>query len=135
MKQVALVLLTAAILLAGVWSSSAREVVLEVGEVFRDNDLTIRCTDPALEPRLLMVTDCQYWDDFGQVCLYERMTYHYGNLQCVEECQHWDSFDGLCHFATQCELIPDQRVFLRTSCDIFDRVENNCRRTRQELLR
>jgi hypothetical protein len=133
MRYYVVVLLTAALLLAGT-SASGLEVVLDLGETYRDNDLTVHCTD-RLPDELIATTECQVWDQFSRECLSERIIYHYGALQCIEECQHWNDFDNLCYFATRCELLPDQRAFLRTSCDVFDQVENVCRSTRQELIR
>jgi hypothetical protein len=134
MKYQALVLVTLVYLLAGAIPASSQEVFLGFGETYRDNDLTVHCTDRA-EPELIITAECQVWDQFAGECLYERMIYHYGALQCIEECEHWNSFDNICNFSSLCELLPDQRAFLRTSCDVFDQVENVCRSTRQELIR
>jgi hypothetical protein len=134
MKYSALVLLTVVQLLAGSIPAVGLEVELGLGETYRNNDLTVHCTDRA-EPELFVTTECQVWDQFAGECLYERTIFHYGVLQCLEECEQWNSFDNLCHFASQCELLPEQRAFLRTSCDIFDQVENVCRSTRQEFIR
>jgi hypothetical protein len=134
MKHFLLVPLTILVLIAAIQQAAAREIVLEVGETHRENDLIIRCIEPA-EPQLLVLTDCQIWDDFEQVCMFERLIHHYGRLRCVEECQHWDGFDRVCHFATRCELLADQGAFARTSCDVFDEFGNVCRRTKLDLLR
>lgn len=134
MKSSAVILLTAFALGAVQVPAAGREVVLGLGETFRESDLTVRCAESA-EPQLTVLTDCQFWDNFDQVCLHERQTFHYARLQCVAECQHWDSFDSTCHYASSCELLPAQRAFLRTSCDFFDNAGNVCRRSRQDLLR
>ena len=130
---------TAALLLGAVLCTFAppawgREVVLGLGETYSDGDLTVRCAERA-EPQVIELTECQFWDQFDKVCLYERRTLRYGDLACVEECQQWDSFSNACYYAATCEFFPAQRSFVRTVCDVFDEVENVCRRTRQELLK
>ncbi|MDA8165472.1 MAG: hypothetical protein M0017_10635 [Desulfobacteraceae bacterium] len=134
MKRVAsaFFFLTAA-LCAAALPAWGREVVLGAGESYSADDLTVRCVERA-EPQVIKLTDCQFWDQFEQKCLYERKTYRYGRLACVEECQHWDSFSNTCFFATTCEFVPGQHAFVRTSCDVFDQTENVCRRTKQQVI-
>ena len=134
MKYFSHILLAATLLLTAPHPATSREFVLEAGEIYRENDLIVRCTERR-EPRLMVLSDCQLWDDFTNKCLYERKTHHLGRLQCVEECQHWDSFMNVCHFATQCRFFPDQRSFVRITCDLFDEFTNTCQKTRQELIR
>lgn len=128
------ILLAALLLFCVPLPAVAREVVLEAGETYQENDLIIRCAERR-ESRLMVLSDCQFWDDFANKCLHERKTHHMGRLQCVEECQHWDSFNNVCHFATQCRFFPEQRAFVRITCDLFDEFANTCLKTRQELIR
>lgn len=127
-------LLAALLLLLSPLPVTAREVLLGAGEVYRDKELTVRCTEgKGAQP--IVLSDCQFWDDFTKTCLYERKTHHLGKRQCVEECQHWDSFNNVCHYATQCQFFPEQRAFVRVSCETFDAFANVCRKSKQELLR
>jgi hypothetical protein len=117
----------------GIGQAAGQEVELRVGETYTEDGLTVRCVERT-PPRLIVLTDCQYWDRYDQECLYERKRYHFGELECVEQCEQWDNFENQCYFATTCEFLPDQRAFLLTSCDVFDDVEKVCRRTKQQLI-
>ena len=114
--------------------AAGQDVELQVGESYTEDGLTVRCVERT-ESRVILLTECQYWDRFNQECLYEMRRYRFGELECVELCEHWDNFENQCYFATTCEFLPAQRAFLMTSCDVFDEVENVCRRTKQRLIK
>jgi hypothetical protein len=114
-------------LLAG--SVGAKEVSLEKGETYRQGDLTVTCGQPLTEDVPLALKDCQYWDDFNKKCLFEKKTYIYKNLQCVEECQHWAKFNSTCHYQTKCSFDLTQKLFVQTTCDKFDDFNNTCVKT------
>jgi hypothetical protein len=133
MKHRPTVLLLGALLLAAL-PASAREVVLSTGEAYSDNGLNVRCVERT-KPQAIILTDCQFWDEFNKVCLYTRKSYHYKDLSCIEECQHWDHFNKSCFYATKCKFYPAQRAFVLTTCDVYDAPENVCRQTKQKLIR
>lgn len=119
-----------ALLLCLAGSAGAKEVNLDPGETFRQGDLTVTCGGAAADLPLAL-NACQYWDDFNNKCLFEKTTYAYGNLECVEECQHWDSFNRTCHYRTKCTFYPPNNSFVRTSCEKFDNLNNVCVKTRE----
>lgn len=108
---------------------AAKEVSLDTGETYRRGDLTVTCGQPLTEDVPLALNDCQYWDDFNKKCLFEKKTYTYKNLQCVEECQYWEKFNSTCHYQTNCSFYPAQQSFVRTTCDKFDDFNNTCVKT------
>lgn len=113
----------------------AKEIHLEAGETFYDGDLTVTCGQPSQEEKPVSLNECQYWDDFKKKCLYEKTTYVYKNLECVEECQQWDSFRGICYFRKQCSFLPRQKFFVQTSCDKFDNFRSHCIKTKDTQIR
>lgn len=121
-------------LLAGVlfWTGNAGavEVNLEVGESYRQGDLAITCGNASGgEP--LALAACQYWDEFNHKCLFEKTTYAFRNLECVEECQHWDKFNSTCLYRTKCVFSPPHKSFVRTTCEKFDNFNHLCVQTRE----
>jgi hypothetical protein len=113
--------------------AAAREIILTPGENYTADGLSVRCLAPP-EAASIVLNECQYWDRFNAVCLFEKKRHRYGKLECVEECQHWDKFNEVCHYATSCRFHPSQHSFVRTSCSHFDETGNTCKRTRQEIL-
>lgn len=117
-------------------TAGAREVRLQVGETYREDNLTIICeaagAGQAMVP--LSLRECQHWDDFNKKCLFEKNTLTYRNLECVEECQHWDSFRKTCDYQTRCTFFPDHETFVRTTCDEFDDFKHKCLRTRETKI-
>lgn len=133
MMKLRLMLCILSLLLVAATTADAREVRLQAGESFQENDLTVTCqaagAGEAMAP--LSVRECQYWDDFKQKCLFEKNILTYRNLQCVEECQHWDSFRNTCYYQTRCTFHPSHEAFVRNVCDEFDDFKNKCLRTRE----
>jgi hypothetical protein len=111
----------------------AKEITLNLGETYRQGDLSVTCGEPAPEMPLA-IRACQYWDDFNKKCLFEKTTYSHGNLECVEECQHWDAFYATCHYQTTCTFYPAQRSFVRTACEKFDDFNKSCVQTRETKI-
>ena len=107
----------------------AKEVSLDTGETYRQGNLTVTCGQPLTEDIPLALNDCQHWDDFNNKCLFEKTTYLYKNLECVEECQHWEKFNSTCHYQTKCSFYRAQKSFVRTACDKFDDFNNTCVKT------
>ena len=116
----------------GAGNAGAKEVRLDMGETYRQGDLTVTCGESSGESSTdnpLALNDCQYWDDFNKECLFEKTTYMYKNLKCVEECQYWDKFNGICHYRTKCTFSPPHKAFVRTTCEKFDDFNNTCVKT------
>lgn len=107
----------------------AKEVNLYEGETYGQGDLTVTCSQPSSDATPLALKDCQYWDDFNKICLFESMTYTYKNLECVEECQYWEKFLSTCHYQTKCSFYPTQKSFVQTTCDKFDDFRKTCVKT------
>ncbi len=116
---------------AGSW---AKDVHLRQGESYSEGNLTVTCKGGAEAPETIRLKECQYWDDFKKICLFEKTTFVYRNLQCTEECQHWDDFNTLCHFQTLCVFHQGQETFVRTDCAEFDEYSNTCLRTREKII-
>ncbi len=108
----------------------AKTIVLGVGENYTEGDLNVMCVEQKSEA-VVEMTDCQYWDDFNNRCLYEKKIFAYNDIECVEECQHWDSFSKRCYYATQCTFYPSAGIFVKTVCEEFDDFKNVCKRTKQ----
>lgn len=120
-------------LLAGVMffvgDMGAKEISLDVGETYRQGELTVTCGQPLTDDIPLALNNCQYWDNFNKKCLFERTTYKYKNIDCVEECQSWEEFNNTCHYKTKCSFHPAQKSFVQTTCDKFDDFNNICVKT------
>lgn len=128
MKRHVLISLIAGVMfLAG--HVGAKEISLNVGETYRQANLTVTCGQPLTDDIALALKDCQYWDDFNKKCLFEITTYTYKNLKCVEECQYWEKFNNTCHYQTKCSFYPTQRSFVQTTCDKFDDFSKTCVKT------
>lgn len=136
MMKLRIVLMLLAWLLVITATAEAREVRLQAGETYRENDLTVTCqaADAGQAMAPLSLAECQYWDDFNNKCLFEKNVLTYRNLECVEECQHWDSFRNTCFFQTKCTFYPAHESFVRTTCDEFDDFKNKCLRTRETKI-
>ncbi|MCJ7599925.1 MAG: hypothetical protein MUO63_00320 [Desulfobulbaceae bacterium] len=123
-------------LLVATATAGAREVQLQAGETYREDDLTVRCevagAGQAIAP--LSLRECQYWDDFNKKCLFEKNILTYRNLECVEECQHWDSFSKTCDYQSKCTFYSDHESFVRITCDEFDDFKHKCLRTRETKI-
>jgi hypothetical protein len=104
----------------------AKEVILDTGETYRQGNLTVTCGIALTEHVPQAFKECQHWDDFNKNCLFEKKTYIYKNLQCVEGCQYWEKFNNTCHYQTKCSFDPGQEWFVRTTCDKFDGFNNTC---------
>lgn len=132
MNRHALIWITAgAMLLAG--NGWAKEINLAPGESYSQGDLTVTCGQASAAGPLTL-TNCQIWDDFDQKCLFEKTTYVYKKIECVEECQHWDEFNNTCLYRTTCAFSPAHEVFVRTSCEKFDDSTNSCVQTRENRI-
>ena len=133
-----LLLLLAVFLVSLPGTTGAREVRLKKGEVYRDRDLTVTCEGGQAgisdlgQP--IALRECQYWDDFTQKCLFEKTTYSYGDLECVEECQYWDSFSNTCDYKSKCTFYPRQEAFVLKTCTEFDDNSRKCLRVREEKI-
>ena len=128
-KQTLMVLLIVAMM--HVTDAGAKEVSLDIGETYSQGDLTVTCSQSSTVDSPLTINDCQYWDDFNKKCLFEKKTYTYQNLECVEECQHWEKFNSTCHYQTKCMFYPSQRSFVQTTCGQFDAFNKTCLRTKE----
>lgn len=126
-------MITLLVVLSGA-PATAETIVLQPGESYNSGDLNIMCVPGTTASGVVELTECQFWDDFKQRCLYEKKILSYGDARCVEECQHWDDFANECRFATVCTFHPGQRLFVRTVCDAFDSHTATCVRTRQEMI-
>ncbi|HIJ79523.1 MAG: hypothetical protein OEY01_11970 [Desulfobulbaceae bacterium] len=124
----ALLLGVIAVVIVGTGNAGAKEVRLAPGETYRQQDLTVTCGQSSTDMPLAL-NDCQHWDDFNQKCLFEKTTYFYNDLECVEECQFWDKFSVACHYRTTCTFYPSQQLFVRTTCDKFDDFNDTCIKT------
>jgi len=111
----------------------AKEVRLNLGETYNQGNLTVTCGQSS-EDIPLAINNCQQWDDFNKKCLFEKTTYVYKNIECVEECQYWDTFNLICHYQTKCTFYPSQRSFIRTTCEKFDDFNNTCEKTRDTKI-
>lgn len=114
--------------------AGAKEISLEVGETYRHGDLTVTCSQQVTDVTALAIKDCQYWDDFNKKCLFEKTTYTYKNLECVEECQSWEKFFSTCHYKTKCSFYPAKKLFVRTTCDKYDDFNKNCVKTSDKKI-
>lgn len=124
-------------LFAAAAAAGAREVRLQAGETYQEDDLTVTCQaagGPRQATAPMSLRECQHWDDFKKKCLFEKNILTYGNLECVEECQHWDAFHKTCNYQTRCTFYPDHESFVRTTCDDFDDFKGKCLRTREEKI-
>ncbi|MBU0682526.1 MAG: hypothetical protein KKD73_14005 [Proteobacteria bacterium] len=130
-RQVVMGILAGMVLLAG--NALAKEVNLNPGEAYRQRDLTVTCGQPSTDIPLAL-KDCQYWDDFNKECLFEKTTYSYRNIECVEECQHWDAFFSTCHYQTKCTFYPSQKSFVQTTCEKFDDFNKTCVQTKDAKI-
>ncbi len=125
------------ITVAGViaWSGTAeaKEVNLDLGESYSQGELTVTCGQRSAESPMA-INACQQWDDFNQKCLFEKKTYMFKQLLCVEECQHWDTFNNTCHYQTKCTFYPAQQAFMRATCERYDAFNNSCLQTRDTRI-
>jgi len=127
-KQVLISLIVGMTFLTG--PVGAKEVSLNTGETYHQGDLSVTCGQQLTVDMPLALNECQYWDSFDKNCLFEKTTYTYKKLECVEECQHWEKFNSTCHYQTKCSFYPAQKSFVRTTCDKFDDFSNTCVKTR-----
>lgn len=125
------VFITGLLLLAG--NAGAKEINLAPGEIYRQGGLTVTCGESATDAPLVL-KECQYWDDFHKKCLFEKTIYMYKKLECVEECQHWDAFSKICHYQTKCVFYPDQKAFVRITCEEFDDFSNVCVKKKESRI-
>ncbi|MFB0912005.1 MAG: hypothetical protein QMA97_02310 [Glaciecola sp.] len=123
-RNILLVLITGGMFLAG--NVGAKEISLEMRETYRQGNLTVTCGQPLTVDKPLALNNCQHWDDFNNKCMFEKTTYTYKNIECVEECQHWDKFSSTCYYQTNCSFFPPQKLFVQTTCDKFDDFNNTC---------
>ncbi|MCX5876426.1 MAG: hypothetical protein NT087_09100 [Deltaproteobacteria bacterium] len=117
-------------------TTEAREIRLNQGEVYRDRDLAVICEggQAGVSGQPIALHECQYWDDFAQKCLFEKTTYSYGDLECVEECQYWDSFSNTCDYKSKCTFYSQQEAFVLKTCTEFDDNSRKCLKTREEKI-
>ncbi|ANB02935.1 hypothetical protein ECTOBSL9_2462 [Ectothiorhodospira sp. BSL-9] len=112
----------------------AQTIILQEGESWERGGVQVWCGPPPSSVRPIVITECQFWDDFDRTCLFERRIHRVGSQECVEECQHWDDFSSTCDFETRCEFHPDQGVFVHTRCEQFDDFFRTCERERARIL-
>lgn len=113
--------------------SHAKNVILGVGETYSEGDLNVMCVQQKRDA-LIVLKECQFWDDFNKRCLYEKKIYSYGDFECVAECQHWDKFSETCHYEIQCAFYPSPGIFVQTICQEFDEFSHTCKRTKQTKI-
>jgi hypothetical protein len=65
-----MVLIAGAMFLAG--NVGAKEISLDMGEIYRQGDLTVTCGQPLTDDMPLTLNDCQHWDDCNKKCLFEK---------------------------------------------------------------
>jgi len=135
MKLYTMLLILAGLLVAAA-TAGAREVRLQAGETYRQDDLSVTCEAAGAVQTMapLSLRECQYWDDFNKKCFFEKNILTYRNLECVEECQHWDSFRKTCDYQSKCTFYPAQESFVSTTCDEFDDFKHKCLRTRETKI-
>ena len=110
-----------------------KNILLEVGETYQEENLSVLCVEKkGAEP--VIMKDCQHWDDFNKVCLYEKKIHVVHALECIEDCQHWDSFNNKCYYETRCMFYPSQKLFIKTTCDEFDTFSHSCKRTKESKI-
>ena len=115
--------------------ASARDVQLKPGEIYRGSDLTVTCQGAGSSaPTVLSLRDCQYWDKFDKKCLFKKTVFSYFGLECTEECQHWDAFHKICDYQSHCIFYPSQKVFVRRTCDDFDKYSHKCLKIKEEEI-
>lgn len=112
----------------------AAELQIRPGESVRVGDATVMCEDRSVGPAPVIVSECQYWDKYDKRCLFDKRTISTGDLECIEECQHWDSYEKNCEYATKCTNYPDQYLFVRTTCELFDPYEHACRKIKETRI-
>lgn len=122
-----------AVMICWAVNAETKEVMLDIGESYSQGDLTVTCGQSSTDNPLAL-NDCQYWDDFNKKCLFEKTTYTYKNLECIEECQHWDEFNRICHYRTKCTFYPPQKAFVRTTCEKFDDFNTTCVKTKDTKI-
>ena len=113
----------------------AETVVLETGESYNIDDVNVVCVESKRSSFVpVPITDCQHWDDFNQVCLHEKTILTTGKLECVEDCQHWDDFNKKCLYQTSCIYDRNNDIFIKTTCQYFDRFAKACVRLEQKKI-
>ena len=133
MNRHVLIGLISLVIFGGGTAAGAKEVNLATGEIYRQEDLTVTCGQSSPDVPLA-INDCQYWDDFNKKCLFEKTTFRYKHLECVEECQYWDTFNNTCHYRTTCTFYPPNKVFVQTTCKKFDSLNNTCEKTKNSVI-
>jgi hypothetical protein len=135
-RLVFLSIITGLICWSGNIDIGAKEITLNAGETYRQGDLTVTCgcDQASADPTILVLKDCQYWDDFTQKCLFEKTTNVYKNIECIEECQYWDKFNSTCHYRTTCTFYPSQKSFVKTTCERFDDFKKTCLQTKDTRI-
>ena len=114
--------------------AAGETIVLSPGQSFSSGTDTIICSeDGSAVP--IELKQCQFWDEFNKKCLFESTRYVQQGMECLEQCQHWDDFYSRCDYATSCRYLPDQGVFLETSCSEFDDFSKKCLREKEKILR
>lgn len=124
------------IMVCGAGNGAAREVRLQAGETYSDEDLLVICEGGSAAAPLDVLTlkECQHWDSFTKKCLYEKKIHSYRGLECTEECQHWDTFSQQCYYRTECEFHPDHKAFIRRTCAEFDDYSKQCLRVTETRI-
>ncbi len=112
----------------------AGQVELAPGQSLTIGETTVTCRGTAaISP--LELRDCQHWDKFNRTCLYEKRTQIWKELKCENSCEVWDDFNGICLYESKCRFVPEQELFIRTTCSDYDRFNKVCRRTSDQLIR
>ncbi len=114
---------------------TAENIVLEPGESYNTPDLEIMCVEKRRAREPVVIKDCQFWDDYNEKCLFERKTYVFNGLECIEECQYWDRYKKSCEFATSCDFHSSQKIFMLKKCALFDSYDHKCKRVEEILVK
>ena len=112
-------------------TAPAGEMRIRPGETVRLGDVTVMCEDRSSGSTPVALSECQYWDKYDKRCLYEKKTLSADGFECVEDCQHWDSYEKTCEYATKCLHYPDQHLFVRTLCELFDPYDHTCKKAKE----
>ncbi len=113
--------------------ASAKDIILHAGDSYSINGDNIVCL-PGKATTPLIIKDCQEWEEFGEVCLYERQVLSIAGKECEIKCQYWDDFNKVCKYETSCRYLPAHDTFISTTCIDFDSFNNKCRREKEEQI-
>ena len=111
----------------------SKSIILEAGEIYQDDDLQVMCVQKK-QAQPIILKECQHWDDFNKLCLYEQKNHIFYDLECIEQCQHWDGFNKRCDYETKCIFHPAQGVFVLKTCEQFDDFSHSCIKSKEQTI-